>query len=501
MWHLFIDKFDFFAELTIEHLAICTVAIAIAIVVGGMMGILISAYQSSSRLTIGVVNFLYTIPSISMLGLLIPFTGVGNLTAIIALTIYALLPMVRSTYTGITHVDPLIVEAAEGMGSTPFQLLYKIKLPLAMPVILSGLRNMVTMTIALGGVASFIGAGGLGVAIYRGITTNNSNLTIVGSLLIAFIALLFDYLLGLLEHKKSRRWGAISLLVLLLGVLFFQFDTKGGARGKDMIRIATKPVTEEHILGEMLAAVILHHSDLQVEITHGVGGGTSNIHPGMVAGAFDIYPEYTGTAWNIVMRREELYHEGYFEQLATYYRDELDMEWISMYGFSSNYAIALQENIAQQYQITKISELAPYTPQLTFGAEYDFYERLDGYDALVSLYGLDFRKEVDLDMGLKYQALAEKQVDVMPLATTDAQLTTVGVRLLEDDLTFFPSYACGNIVRREVLHKHPELRAILLMFENSLTEEQIAKMNYQVEVAGEEPRSVAIAFLKQKGMI
>lgn len=111
----------------------------------------------------------------------------------IALTIYALLPMVRNTHTGITNVDVVILEAAKGMGSTPLQILLKIKLPLAMPIILSGIRNMVTMTIALAGIASFIGAGGLGVAIYRGITTNNTAMTMVGSLLIALLALIMDF--------------------------------------------------------------------------------------------------------------------------------------------------------------------------------------------------------------------------------------------------------------------------------------------------------------------
>ncbi len=501
MWSLFIDKFDFFADLTVEHLAICSVAIGIAVVVGGLMGILISEYNASSRLTIGVVNFLYTIPSISMLGLLIPFTGVGNLTAIIALTIYALLPMVRSTHIGITNVDPIIIDAAEGMGSTRLQLLYKIQLPLAMPVILSGIRNMVTMTIALGGVASFIGAGGLGVAIYRGITTNNSQMTIIGSLLIAFIAILFDYLLGLLEKRSSRRWGVISLSVVILAVSFSYLSSMLSNNRSETIHIATKPVTEEHILGEMLAEIITHYSNLEVKITHGVGGGTSNIHPGMVAGQFDIYPEYTGTAWNIVLRRNELYNEDFFEQMATHYKDEFDMEWVSMYGFESNYGVALQEDVARKYNITKSSELSPYSSQLVFGAEYDFYERLDGYDALIALYDLKFKSTVDLDMGLKYRALEAKHVDVMPLATTDAQLTTVGVRMLEDDKTFFPTYECGNIVRCEVLRQYPDLRRILAMLEGCITAEQMSKMNYQVEIDGEEPRDVAIEFLKMKGII
>ena len=149
---------------------------------------------------------MYTIPSIALFGFLIPFSGCGDTTAIFPLTGYALLPMVRNTYTGITGIDREIIEAARGMGSTPFQILYKIQIPLAFPVILSGLRNMVVMTIALAGIAAFIGAGGLGVAIYRGITTNNGVLTVAGSLLIAVLALLTDWGIGCYEtHIKKKR--------------------------------------------------------------------------------------------------------------------------------------------------------------------------------------------------------------------------------------------------------------------------------------------------------
>ena len=193
-------------ELTLEHLKISGMSIFIATVLGGILGIIISEYKKTSTLVLSITNFLYTIPSISLLGFLIPFSGIGNTTAIIALTIYALLPMIRNTYTGIDNIDPSIIESARGMGSTEFQILYKVKIPLATTVILAGFKNMVVMTIALAGIASFIGAGGLGVAVYRGITTNNSTLTIAGSLLIALLALIADFLISKIEKKIKKRW-------------------------------------------------------------------------------------------------------------------------------------------------------------------------------------------------------------------------------------------------------------------------------------------------------
>lgn len=198
------ERWDFFLGLLLEHIQISAVAIVIAMVIGLTVGILISEYRGSSKVVMGIINFIYTIPSISLLGFLIPLSGVGDTTAIIALTVYALLPMVRNTYTGLTNVDPLLLEAAEGMGSTRLQILTKVKLPLAMPVIVSGIRNMAVMTIALSGISSFIGAGGLGVAIYRGITTNNMALTFVGSLLIAILAVTVDFLIGQLEKLSWR---------------------------------------------------------------------------------------------------------------------------------------------------------------------------------------------------------------------------------------------------------------------------------------------------------
>ena len=156
---------------------------------------------------LGIVNVIYTIPSISLLGFLIPLTGIGNRTAIIALTVYGLLPIVRNTYTGLTTVDATILEVAEGLGSDGRQMMFRIRFPLALPVIISGFRNMVVMIIAMGGIASFIGAGGLGVAIYRGITTYNMTLTAAGSILIALLALVSDRLLSLAEKAVNRRYG------------------------------------------------------------------------------------------------------------------------------------------------------------------------------------------------------------------------------------------------------------------------------------------------------
>ena len=205
VFQLYASRWDFFAQLILQHLQLSFTAIGLAALIGILFGILISEHTRLAFPVLGVTNFIYTIPSIAMLGFLVPATGIGDMTAVIALTVYGLLPMVRNTYTGIRGISLAIVEAGRGMGSTDSQLLYKSKLPLAMPVILAGARNMIVMTIALCGIASFVGAGGLGVAIYRGITTNNMAMTVAGSLLIAGLALAADLIAGFFEKKIYRK--------------------------------------------------------------------------------------------------------------------------------------------------------------------------------------------------------------------------------------------------------------------------------------------------------
>ncbi|MDO4647215.1 MAG: glycine betaine ABC transporter substrate-binding protein [Eubacteriales bacterium] len=505
MWELFLSRKSFFLELLLEHLQISTTAIVIAIIIGGIAGLLISEYQKAAKPTLAVINFLYTIPSISMLGFLIPFSGVGNATAIIALTVYALLPMVRNMHTGLTNVDDAILEAAKGMGSTRIQILFKIKLPLAMPVVFSGIRSMVTMTIALAGIASFIGAGGLGVAIYRGITMNNMAMTMVGSLLIALLALVIDAIMGVVENtlKKRVRIGkkarigigivVAAIIISLLGNMILS------TQKKDTIHIATKPMTEQYIIGDMLQLLIEQDTDLEVEMTQGINGAI--IAPGMESGEFDLYPEYTGTGWNMILLRDGLYQDDMFDELNQGYQEELNQQWVGMYGFSDMFGIGVRKEIAEKYNLETYSDLIAVADQLTFGAEYDFFEREDGYDALCAVYGFEFGKTMDLDIGLKYQAINQGKIDLMTIFTTDGQLTDSDLVVLEDDLQFFPADMCGNVIRTEVLEAHPELYTVFDKLTGVLTNDEMANMNYQVESEGKDAKELAREFLAEKGLL
>ena len=503
---LLTEDFKFFLNLTIEHILISLLAISIASVLGVILGIIISEYRKFSGLILGTVNILYTIPSIALLGFFITITGVGNTTALIALIIYALLPIIRSTYTGIVNINPLIIEASEGMGSTKLQQLFKVKLPLALPVLMSGIRNMVTMTIALAGIASFVGAGGLGVAIYRGITTNNSAMTFLGSLLIAILALVFDFILGLIEkrltnHKRIKYKINLKVIILGLFIVIFGIYFSLNSKKDKTINIATKPMTEGYILGQMLTELIEQDTDLKVNITNGVGGGTSNIHPAIVKGEFDLYPEYTGTSWEAVLKKEGSYDESKFDELQKEYKEKYNLEYVNLYGFNNTYGLAVNKDIAEKYNLKTYSDLAKVSNNLIFGAEYDFFEREDGYKELQKVYNMNFKKQIDMDIGLKYQAMKDKKIDVMVIFTTDGQLAISDVVVLEDDKKMYPSYRAGTVIRSEILSEYPELKPVLEKLNNILDDKTMADLNYQVESKGKKPEDVAREYLQEKGLL
>ena len=203
---LYCDRGSWFLALLTQHIALVGTATLIAGALGLLVGIFLAEHERIAPLFVGICNVIYTIPSISLLGMLIPFLGIGDKTAVTALCIYGIMPMVRNTYAGMKSIDPSVIEAARGMGSTGSQILWRIKLPLASRVILAGVRNMVVMLIAMGGIAAYIGAGGLGVAVFRGISIYNLALTFAGSVMIAGLALLADLILNGIECWLTRSW-------------------------------------------------------------------------------------------------------------------------------------------------------------------------------------------------------------------------------------------------------------------------------------------------------
>ena len=295
--------------------------------------------------------------------------------------------------------------------------------------------------------------------------------------------------------KKNMKNGLLALFIGL--VLLSGCESK-----KDTIHIATKPMSEQFILGEMLALLIEENSDLHVKITKGVGGGTSNIHPAMVKGDFDLYPEYTGTGWLVILKKDTLLPpDQLFSELQKEYSREYGLKWVAPYGFNNAYSLAVSNEMAKKYNLKTFSDLALYPDLFTFGAEYDFYEINDGYADLCAYYNLKFKKNLDMDIGLKYEAMKSGKIDVINIFTTDGQLSHANLTILKDDKHFFPSYYCATIVREETLKEHPELERILEKMNGILTDQKMADMNYKVDVEHRTEREVTVEFLKKKGLL
>lgn len=289
----------------------------------------------------------------------------------------------------------------------------------------------------------------------------------------------------------------ISIMVVVVLVLSI-----AGCSKEDPIILASKPMTEQFIIAEMIIALVEQETDLTIEHKAGVGGGTSNIHPAMTSGEIDIYPEYTGTGWMDVLKQELINDpEELYKAVKTAYAEDLNIYWSELYGFNDTFGLAMKRDLANELEITSYSDLAAASGDLTFGAEHDFFGREDGMIGLADTYGMAFDSEIGMDIGLKYQAINSGEVDVINIFSTDGKLEEFDMLVLEDDLFFFPSYFAATLVRQETLDEYPELVDVLAMLDGVISNDEMTNMNYLVEIEKQEPKDVAVAFLAEKGIL
>lgn len=302
-------------------------------------------------------------------------------------------------------------------------------------------------------------------------------------------------------HLSARPRRITALIIMLMLVVAVALVGCTGKEEKKVV-VASKPMPEQYIIAEMLALLIESETDIQVEKLLGVGGGTSNIHPAMLEGDIDLYPEYTGTGWLFVLKKDLIRDpEALYEETKKAYLEQYGIHWTGLYGFENAYGLAVTREIAEQYGLRTISDLAAVSPQLTFSANGDFLEREDGYAGLQSTYGLDFGTLNEIDIGLRYEVLRSGETDAMTVFTTDGQLSEAEVKILEDDLNFFPAYDAATLVRAETLEKYPELEPVLEKLTGQISNEEMVQMNYAVEKENKDPAEVAKAFLEEKGLL
>lgn len=312
---------------------------------------------------------------------------------------------------------------------------------------------------------------------------------------------------------KGKKIIAFLLAVLMLASLSgcgAKQDPQEGKTEKstketieEPIKIATKPMTEQYILGEVLKQLIEAKTDYQVDVTKGIGGGTSNIHPAMEKGEFDLYPEYTSSGWVMVLGHQagEVTDDEILSKLQEEYSRKYQMTWVGLYGFNNTYTLAVRKEIADKYQLKTCSDLAKVSKDLVFGGNPDYIEREDGFSGVCKAYDMDFKQVKDIDIGLKYKAMEKGDIDVTNGFTTDAQISREDVVPLEDDKNYQVNYFCSTVVREDALEKYPELEETLMLMDGVLSDQEMAELNYQVEVEGKDEAQVARDFLLAKELI
>ena len=486
-----------------QHLLLVLISTGIAIVIGVPVGILAAHRPRAGRPLVGLASAAQTIPSLALLGFLLPLPfigGIGPRTAIVALILYALLPIVRSTIAGLKAIEPSVTEAATAMGMTARQLLMIVELPLALPSIVSGIRVATVLTIGTATVAAAIGAGGLGEYIFRGLSMVNATVILAGAVPAAVLALAADGVLTWVERRLSpgRKPPARRTVVAaaIAAVAMSGLAVVSAATRTQTVVVGSKNFTEQVILGELVAQALERQG---VAVTRKLNlGGTFIADQAIRSGGIDVYVEYTGTAVTAILKQPVARDAD--AVLATT-RDHYARAGLSVLpplGFNNTFAILVRRADAAASGLRTIGDLQRVADRWTPGFGYEFIEREDGYRGLAAAYGLRFAREPRvMDLNLMYRALAGGQVDLVAGDATSAQIDALDLVQLEDDRGYFPPYHAVPIVRSPVLLRSPEVRRAIEGLAGRVSERAMRAMNYAVDVQGKGVPAAVSAFLAQ----
>lgn len=506
--------FEFIAQnwqellvLTREHIFIVVISTGLAVAAGLPLGIILTRVKSLRTPVLGFANVMQTVPSLALFGLLIPLPfigGIGAKTAIIALSLYALLPIIRNTVTGILGIDPKISEAATAMGMTDRQKLSLVELPLAMPVILTGIRVAVVISVGVATVAAAIGAGGLGTYIFRGLRQNDNNLLLAGAVASALLAIIFDIALGQIESaykiterkfKKRRLITGASIVAVMFAFAGYGLVSGIGLRmgSGNAIVVGSKDFTESVILAEILAQT-LEKEGITVERQFELGGNIA--HEGLLAKRVDVYPEYTGTAFTAILKQEPITDpQLVYDRTKTEYAKRFDLVLSEPLGFANDFAILVRGDVARKNSLVNISDAVPFANEWQPGFGQDFMSRADGYAGFVKAYGFNFIKQPrEMDLSLTYRALRSGQLDIIAGNSTDGLISELDLYQLKDDKRYFPPYQAVFIARSDV---QTDLTTAFAKLANSISTDDMRKMNLAVDNGSKDPKSVAAEWLNR----
>ena len=498
-----------------QHVWLVFISIAIAVAIAMPLGILITRRKRLRAPVLGIANVMQTIPSLALFGFLIPLPfigGIGPRTAIVALVFYALLPIIRNTVTGILGVDASVREAAVAMGMTDRQVLFQVELPLAMSVILTGVRVAVVITIGVAIIAAEVGAGGLGEYIFRGLRLNDNRLLLAGAVPSALMALLADFGFGFIERRfepgfagtRRRTLRVAALAALIAGVVLMGYATWRGVKGRSSsatrghVTVGSKDFTESNLLAEIVAQM-LEARDIEVTRQFDLGGNL--VHDALVAGNIDLYPEYTGTSFTAILHHKPITDpKAVYDQVKSEYAQQFNVEVSPPLGFDNTFAILVRGEDARRLNLKTISDAAKHTPQWQAGFGHDFMVRPDGYPGFSRTYGLQLAKVSQMAADLSYTALSSRQVDMIAGNSTDGRIGPLDLFQLEDDRHYFPPYEAVFLTRKDSLSRVPALAEVLQTLAGALSTDEMRKLNYEVDGARRDKKNVVREWLIKKGL-
>jgi osmoprotectant transport system substrate-binding protein/osmoprotectant transport system permease protein len=492
------------AAMVERHLFLVLWSTIIATAIGLPAGILAAHRPRIGRPLLAAASIAQTIPSLALLGFLLPLPfigGIGPRIAIVALILYALLPIVRSTAAGLRSIDPSVIDAGVAMGMTSRQLLWLVELPLALPSIVAGIRIATIVGIGTATIAAAIGAGGLGEYIFRGLSMVDSTVILAGAIPAAVLALLADGVLTwverLLAPGRRRRSAAMPIAVATSAVLLAAVASAAGlgpARPNTIV-VGSKNFTEQVVLGELLAQTLERRG---INVTRRLNlGGSFICDRAIRSGDIDAYIEYTGTALAAILKQpvEKNPDTALISLRNAYGRSGLSV--LAPLGFNNTFAMLVRRTDADTLGLATIDDLRRVETRWRPGFGYEFAERADGYAGLLKAYELRFATPPRvMELNLVYRALATRQVDVIAGDATSGLIKALDLTMLRDNRIYFPPYYAVPIVRSAVLLAHPELREALNDLAGRISEDDMRTMNASVDVEHRDVAATVKDFLR-----
>jgi len=410
-----------------------------------------SRSQAVARVALGFASLVQTIPALALLALFFPILlslrvvfgeglpTLGFLPALLALALYALLPILRNAVTAQANLDPGVLEAADGVGMTKWQKLRLVEAPLSAPFIMAGIRTAAVWTIGAATLATTIGQPSLGDPIFAGLQTQNWVLVLAGCIAAASLAMAADALLGLIERGMASRRPPLSIAgfaIVAIGIataLFVQF----AARGEDRIVIGSKQFSEQYVLARLIGQR-LENAGYVVEYRDGLGSAV--VHSALTSSDVDISIDYTGTLWSNQMKRDDNPgREETYQTIVDWEREANGVRVLGRLGFENNYGFALNENRARELEVNDLNDLARIAPQLTMGADPEFFERPEWF-AVRDAYGIRFAEQRNFSPTFMYNALKSGEADVISAYTSDGRVAADRLVVMDDPKGALPSY-------------------------------------------------------------